>query len=47
MNVLIYGGSFDPVHKGHYALLKAAIKQLQTNESLGDNTRQRLVEPHK
>ncbi len=32
MNVLIYGGSFDPVHKGHYALLKAAIKQLNPHK---------------
>lgn len=32
MKVLIYGGSFDPVHKGHYALLKAAIKQINPDK---------------
>ena len=32
MNILIYGGSFDPVHKGHYALLKSAIKQLAADK---------------
>lgn len=33
MKVLIYGGSFDPVHKGHYALLKAACKQINPDKT--------------
>lgn len=33
MKILIYGGSFDPVHKGHYALLKAAIKQIKPDKT--------------
>ena len=28
MKVLVFGGSFDPVHKGHVALLRQAIKQI-------------------
>ncbi len=32
MKVLIYGGSFDPVHKGHSALLKAAVKQIEPDK---------------
>lgn len=28
MKVLVFGGSFDPVHKGHVALLRRAIKQI-------------------
>ena len=28
MKVLVFGGSFDPVHKGHVALLRRAIKQV-------------------
>jgi len=32
MKVLIYGGSFDPVHKGHCSLLKAATAQLQPDK---------------
>ena len=26
MKVLVFGGSFDPVHKGHVALFKRALK---------------------
>lgn len=33
MKILIYGGSFDPVHKGHYALLKAALKQIKPDKT--------------
>lgn len=33
MKILIYGGSFDPVHKGHYAILKAAIKQIRPDKT--------------
>ena len=32
MKVLIYGGSFDPVHKGHYAILKAACNYIKPNK---------------
>ncbi len=32
MKVLIYGGSFDPVHKGHYAILKAACSSLKPDK---------------
>lgn len=28
MKVLIFGGSFDPVHKGHISLLKSALAQI-------------------
>lgn len=28
MKVLVFGGSFDPVHKGHVALLRRAIKKI-------------------
>src|SRR6266704_5617144 len=27
MNVAMYGGSFDPVHKGHLAVAKAAMQR--------------------
>src|SRR3569832_2513982 len=27
MNVAMYGGSFDPVHKGHLAVAKAAMER--------------------
>lgn len=33
MKILIYGGSFDPVHKGHYAILKAALKQIRPDKT--------------
>ncbi|MDR0953113.1 MAG: nicotinate (nicotinamide) nucleotide adenylyltransferase [Elusimicrobiota bacterium] len=33
MKVLIYGGSFDPVHKGHFALLKAAVAHLNPDKT--------------
>ncbi|AIV03661.1 putative nicotinate-nucleotide adenylyltransferase [Candidatus Malacoplasma girerdii] len=29
--ILLYGGSFDPVHKGHTKLLKTAIKTIKPN----------------
>lgn len=32
MKVLIYGGSFDPVHKGHYSILKAACSFLKPDK---------------
>lgn len=32
MKVLIYGGSFDPVHKGHYSILKAACSYLKPDK---------------
>ncbi|MBT3392874.1 MAG: nicotinate (nicotinamide) nucleotide adenylyltransferase [Elusimicrobiaceae bacterium] len=32
-NVLIFGGSFDPVHSAHIALLKQAIKQIKPKYS--------------
>ena len=28
MKILVFGGSFDPVHKGHVALLRQAIKEI-------------------
>ena len=30
--VIILGGSFDPVHKGHILILKEAMKELNINE---------------
>lgn len=32
MKILIYGGCFDPVHKGHVHLLKHAIKKIKPNK---------------
>ncbi len=32
MKVLIYGGSFDPVHKGHYSILKEACSYLKPDK---------------
>ena len=32
MKILIYGGSFDPVHKGHYAILKAACSYIKPDK---------------
>lgn len=29
MKILLYGGTFDPPHKGHINLLKAAVKQIK------------------
>ncbi len=29
INILIYGGSFDPAHKGHIKLLSQAVKQIK------------------
>jgi nicotinate-nucleotide adenylyltransferase len=34
MRVLVFGGSFDPPHVGHTALLKAAIKAIKPDEVL-------------
>ena len=28
MKILVFGGSFDPVHKGHVALLRQAMKEI-------------------
>ena len=32
MKILIYGGGFDPVHKGHIHLLKHAVKKIKPNK---------------
>lgn len=32
MKTLVFGGSFDPPHKGHSALLKAAIKRIRPDQ---------------
>ena len=32
MKILIYGGSFDPVHKGHYAILKEACSYIKPDK---------------
>ncbi|MDR0646089.1 MAG: bis(5'-nucleosyl)-tetraphosphatase (symmetrical) YqeK [Elusimicrobiota bacterium] len=33
MKILIYGGSFDPAHKGHFELLKAAFSQIKPDSA--------------
>lgn len=33
MKVLLFGGTFDPVHNGHVAMLRAAQAQLQPDET--------------
>ena len=30
--IIIYGGSFDPPHKGHFKLLRAAIKEIKPDK---------------
>ncbi|WAM03230.1 adenylyltransferase/cytidyltransferase family protein [Mycoplasmopsis cynos] len=34
MRIGIYGGSFDPIHKGHIKLAKYAIKALNLDKLL-------------
>lgn len=34
MKLLLFGGSFDPPHRGHIALLKAAIRQVRPDKTL-------------
>lgn len=34
MKVLIFGGSFDPAHAGHFELLKAAVKQIKPEKTV-------------
>lgn len=44
MKILIFGGAFDPPHKGHYALLEAAIAELSPDLTLVIPSRE---SPHK
>lgn len=32
MNIALFGGSFDPPHKGHEAIIKEALKKLDIDK---------------
>jgi len=34
MNVALFGGTFDPIHRGHLAVARAARRQLMLEEIL-------------
>ena len=36
MNIGIYGGTFDPPHRGHIAAAKAAVSALSDSSDLSD-----------